>query len=152
MRSITCFLGCAGNFVFITWLAALFVASPTKAEGLPPDELLQMAEDVYDRASPMAIQARETKDYYQAQYAFALATEALPWVFEVMGMAQKTSNPKLANAARGAANKIRIAITHARDAALEIASHNVDPEVAHAVNFLLESCDTVLLNLSLAQK
>ena len=152
MKYVIHFQKYASIFILITLSAVALMVLSAKAEDLPSDALLQMAEDVSERAHQMAIKAKETKDYYQAQHAFALATEALPWIFEVMGMAQKTSNPKLAHAARNAANKIIIAITQARDAALEVLSHNSDPEVAHAVNFLLESCDMILLNLTLAQK
>jgi len=139
-------------FIVITLLVFAFTALPAKAEDTPSDELLQMAEEVSERACRMAVEARETKDYYQAQHAFALASEALPWVFEVLAMAQKTSNPQLANAAQDAVYRIGNAISLARDAALEIAASTPDPEVAHAVNFLLESCEMVLFNLKFPSK
>jgi hypothetical protein len=106
-----------------------------------------MAEDVSERASRMAIRANETKDYYQAQHAFALAGEAACWVFEVLGIAQKSSDRQLARAAQKAAGGIVEAISLSRAAAREIAASNPDPDVAHAVNFLLESSEMLLMQI-----
>lgn len=141
------FQRCAKISIFSTLLSLAFMVAAGQAEKLPPDELLAMAEDVSERASKLAIMAKETNDYYQAQHAFALSGEAACWVFEVFGIAQKTSDPNLARAARNTAKGIVEAIILSRTAAQKIAASDPDPEVAHAVNFLLESSEFLLLQI-----
>ncbi len=134
---------------FVILLAGTVIASPAQAENTTLEDLIQMAEEVSERASQMAIKAKETNDYYQAQHAFALTSEAVCWVYEVFGVAQETSNLQLARAAQNAAEGIGAAIMLARSAAQEIAATDLDPDVAHAVNFLIDSCDLLLLQLPL---
>ena len=134
-------------FTAFWWIG--FVAFPVQAESPSPEELLQMAEELSDKTFQMAIKAKETRDYYQAQHAFALASEAASWAFEVLGAAQEASNPELAQAAQDAVKRIRTAIGLARDAAREIAASNPEPDLAQAVNFLMETCDLLMRQLSL---
>jgi hypothetical protein len=147
MKNGTLYQRIAGILILCTLLSSALMVSPAQAEKLPPDELLTMAEDVAERASQLAIRAKETNDYYQAQHAFALAGEAACWVFEVFGIAQNTADPKLAFAAQNAAKGIVEAIILSRAAAQEIAASDPDPDVAHAVNFLLESSEFLLLQI-----
>jgi len=144
--------GYARILVFMTLCAVVVTPLSAREENPAPGELIQMADEVSERASRMAIKAKETKDYYQAQYSFALVSEVVPWVFEVLGMAKETSNAQLAKAAQNAVENISTAIVLARDAAVEVAADNHDPEVAHAVGFLLESCEMLLDHLRMSTK
>jgi hypothetical protein len=147
MKNATLFQRFAGISILCTLLSSALMVSLAQAENLAPDELLTMAEDVSERASKLAISAKETNDYYQAQHAFALAAEAASWVFEVFGIAQNTADPKLALAAQNAAKGIVESIILSRTAAERIAASDPDPDVAHAVNFLLESSEFLLLQI-----
>jgi hypothetical protein len=135
--------------IFVTFLCAAFVAFPVDANNPSPEELLQMAEDVSEKTSQMAMKARETRDYSQAQDAFALANEAASWIFEVLGTAQQTFNPRLEQAAHDAANGIRMAIGLACDAAQDISASDPCPDIDQAVDISKETCDFLMQQLNL---
>ena len=125
-------------------LAIGLMEPPAFAGDMPAKELLAMAGELTLKASQMAVEAKVTDDYYVAQHAFALATEAAAWVGEASAIAQKRSDSELGKAVLKAANEIREVIIHAQLTAREIADTNPDPEVVHAANFLFKSCELAL--------
>jgi len=126
-------------------LAIGLMEPPAFAGDMPAKELLAMAEELTLKASQMAVEAKATDDYYVAQHAFALATEAAGWVGEASAIAQKRSDPEFGLAVRNAANEIRGVIINAQIAARKIAATNPNPEVVHAANFLFNSCELALM-------
>lgn len=135
-----------------TLLAIGLMESTVFSGDINPKELLAMAGDLSLKASQMALEAKASDDYYLAQHAFALATEAGSLVCEAAAIAQKSPDQKLGQAVRKAANEIREVIANAQIAARRIADTNPDPEVVHAANFLFKSCELALMQFSALPK
>jgi len=126
-------------------LAVSFIAPPAFSEDMAPKALLAMAGELSLKAYQMAVEAKAIDDYYMAQHAFALATEAAGLVGEASAIIQKHSDAELEQAARNAAKEIRKVIIQAQIAARKISDTSLDPEVVHAANFLFNSCEFALM-------
>ncbi len=125
-------------------MAAGLTVSPAFAGEMSPKVLLAMTEEQSSRASQMAVEAEVTEDYYTAQHAFSLASEAAGWVAELSAMAQQMPDSELGHAAHSVAGKIRDVIAHTQITAGKIAATHPDPEVVHAANCLYKSCEFAL--------
>ncbi|SPD72880.1 exported hypothetical protein [uncultured Desulfobacterium sp.] len=135
---------CVLTFLLCSLLTVGLLTPPTFGGELSSKEILEMVEEQSFRASLMAVEAKATDDYYMAQQAFALATEAAGWVAEVSEIAHRMSNAELGRTAHDAASKIRVVIIHVQIAARQISDTNLDPEIIHAANFLVNSCELAL--------
>ncbi len=124
-------------------LCMCFMAWPIQAAGETPEETLAWCESLALEASEMAFKAQATCDYPIADQALNLANDAAYLVAKVSRMAQETANPQLALSAYNVGNQVKAAIANVVRAANHIASHSPNSDVVHAVNFLLDSCESM---------
>jgi len=136
------------------------ISTPANSQETAPEDKLQMAETLSNRASEMAAKAKETGDIELLESALERANKASLLVLEVVAAAQEKPDPALTQAAVEAADDIHNTIDQIKGVCSHYAATSTDPKlIADAERISKKAHETEALNektkqivLALAEK